>query len=88
MSVVPQRLFSGVRLFSNLAILFAVLVSLLFRSLIDSNNLSWQVVLSVIALMIGIPHGAVVISLRFLEQTAGASERSSLFMLPLPQWRF
>ena len=59
MSVVPQRLFSGVRLFSNLAILFAVLVSLLFRSLIDSNNLSWQVVLSVIALMIGIPHGAV-----------------------------
>ncbi|MEI6513682.1 MAG: Brp/Blh family beta-carotene 15,15'-dioxygenase [bacterium] len=59
MNSVPKRLFLRVRLFSNLAILFAVVVSLFFRTVIDESNLSWQVLLSVLALMVGIPHGAV-----------------------------
>ena len=59
MDSVAQRLFTGVRLFSNISVLFAVFASLLFRSLINENNLTWQVVLSVLALIIGIPHGAV-----------------------------
>lgn len=59
MDSVQLRLFSRVRLFSNGAILFAVVASLLFHALISENNLTWQVVLSVMALMIGIPHGAV-----------------------------
>ena len=59
MDSVQFRLFSRVRLFSNSAILFAIVASFLFHALISENNLTWQVVLSVIALMIGIPHGAV-----------------------------
>jgi len=59
MDSVQLRLFSRVRLFSNSAILFAIVASFLFHALISENNLTWQVVLSVIALMIGIPHGAV-----------------------------
>ena len=59
MNHVASRLFNQVRLFSNLAIIFATLVSVLFQGVINSGDLSWQVVLSVLALAIGIPHGAV-----------------------------
>jgi Brp/Blh family beta-carotene 15,15'-monooxygenase len=59
MNPVASRLFNQVRLFSNLAIIFAILVSVLFQGVINSGDLSWQVVLSVLALAIGIPHGAV-----------------------------
>jgi len=59
MNQVASRLFNQVRLFSNLAIIFAILVSVLFQGVINSGDLSWQVVLSVLALAIGIPHGAV-----------------------------
>jgi len=59
MSLVSNRLFLRVRLFSNLAIFLAVVSSILFRTIIGSNNLTWQVFLSVFALMVGIPHGAV-----------------------------
>lgn len=59
MNQVASRLFNQVRLFSNLAVIFAILVSVLFQGIINSGDLSWQVVLSVLALAIGIPHGAV-----------------------------
>jgi len=59
MNQVASRLFIHVRLFSNLAAIFAILVSVLFQGAIDSGDLSWQVVLSILALAIGIPHGAV-----------------------------
>ena len=59
MNQVASRLFNQVRLFSNLAIIFAILVSVIFQRVIDANNLAWQIVLSVFALAIGIPHGAV-----------------------------
>ena len=59
MNQVASRLFNQVRLFSNLAVIFAILVSVLFQGVINSGDLSWQVVLSALALAIGIPHGAV-----------------------------
>jgi Brp/Blh family beta-carotene 15,15'-monooxygenase len=59
MNQVASRLFNQVRLFSNLAVIFAILVSVLFQGAINSSDLSWQVVLSILALAIGIPHGAV-----------------------------
>jgi len=59
MNPVASRLFNQVRLISNLSIIFAILVSVLFQGVINSGDLSWQVVLSVLALAIGIPHGAV-----------------------------
>ena len=59
MNQVASRLFNQVRLFSNLAVIFAILVSVLFQGVINSGNLTWQVLLSVLALAIGIPHGAV-----------------------------
>ena len=55
----PGRLFATVRRFSNAAILLAVIASLLLRHLIHDTNLSWQIALSIMALLIGIPHGAV-----------------------------
>jgi len=59
MKPVSGRLFTVARTFSRGAIICAVIASLLFRQLISDSNLSWQIGLSVVALLIGIPHGAV-----------------------------
>jgi hypothetical protein len=59
MKAASGRLFTGVRSFSQYAIFFAIITSLIFRHLVIQTNLSWQVALSLVALLIGIPHGAV-----------------------------
>jgi Brp/Blh family beta-carotene 15,15'-monooxygenase len=59
MKPVSGRLFTVARSFSRGAIIFAVIASLFFRQLISHSNLSWQLGLSIVALLIGIPHGAV-----------------------------
>jgi len=51
-------LFSRVRLFSTVSVSLAILTSLIFSDLLGSSSMSWQVVIAVIALVIGIPHGA------------------------------
>jgi Brp/Blh family beta-carotene 15,15'-monooxygenase len=58
MSVAQRQIFSNTRRFSSLATLFVVLLSLLFSRLIDTAGITWQVVIALIALAIGIPHGA------------------------------
>ena len=52
------RLFNWVRNFSTLAVLVAILLSLIFSNLLGSSSMGWQVFFAVIALAIGIPHGA------------------------------
>ena len=51
--------FGLVRRFSTLAVLFAIGLSLIFNATLGSDHLGWQVVIALIALGIGIPHGAV-----------------------------
>ena len=51
-------LFKQVRLFSTGAVAFAILLSLTFSELFTESSMGWQVVIAVIALAIGIPHGA------------------------------
>ena len=51
-------LFDRVRLFSTVSVSLAILTSLIFSDLLGSSSMSWQVVIAVIALAIGIPHGA------------------------------
>ena len=51
-------LFKRVRLFSTISVTLGILLSLLFSDLLGEGSMGWQVVIAVIALAIGIPHGA------------------------------
>ena len=51
-------LFKQVRLFSSVAAAIGILLSLIFSELLQTSSMGWQVVVAVIALAIGIPHGA------------------------------
>ena len=53
-----QRLFNATRSYSQLFVGVAVVLSILFTAFLGSDNLNWQISLAVIALIIGIPHGA------------------------------
>jgi len=47
-----------VRKYSRFAVGFAIVLSLAFSRFIEDTSISWQVVIALIALAIGIPHGA------------------------------
>ena len=51
-------LFKQVRFFSSIAAAVGILITLIFSELLNSNSMSWQVVIAIIALAVGIPHGA------------------------------
>ena len=51
-------LFKRVRFFSSIAAAVGILLTLVFSELFNTGSLGWQVVIAVIALAIGIPHGA------------------------------
>ena len=51
-------LFKQVRFFSSIAAMVGVLLSLVFSELLNSSSMGWQVVVAILALAIGIPHGA------------------------------
>lgn len=51
--------FGLVRRLSTLAALLGIGLSLIFKAALGSNHLGWQVAIALIALAIGIPHGAV-----------------------------
>jgi Brp/Blh family beta-carotene 15,15'-monooxygenase len=51
-------LFNRVRLFSTISVIVAILASLAFSNLLGKSSMGWQVIIAVVALAIGIPHGA------------------------------
>ena len=51
-------LFKRVRFFSSIAAAVGILLTLIFSELLNSSSMGWQVVVAIIALAIGIPHGA------------------------------
>ena len=58
MPVLELELFLKVRKFSRLAIGIAIALSFIFAQVISTSNITWQVVVALIALAVGIPHGA------------------------------
>ena len=52
------KLFSRVRTFSSAIVAAAIALSILFSSWLGADSLNWQVFMAVVALAIGIPHGA------------------------------
>ena len=51
-------LFTRVRFFSTISVSLAILTSLIFSDLSGQGTMGWQVIIAVVALAIGIPHGA------------------------------
>ena len=51
-------LFTRVRLFSTFSVILAILASLFFPGFLGQGSRGWQVIIAVVALAIGIPHGA------------------------------
>jgi Brp/Blh family beta-carotene 15,15'-monooxygenase len=58
LSGIELSLFQKVRKYSRWAVVVAILASLIFAQVIESSDNTWQVVIAVIALAVGIPHGA------------------------------
>lgn len=52
------RLFSQVRSFSSTVVISAIVLSLALSQFLGENSTHWQVVIAVLALAVGIPHGA------------------------------
>jgi Brp/Blh family beta-carotene 15,15'-monooxygenase len=52
------RLFNSVRNFSSASAAAAIFLSVMFSGLLGKASMSWQIALAIIALAIGIPHGA------------------------------
>ena len=58
MAEIELDLFLKVRKFSRLAVGIAILASLAFSQVIESSDTTWQVIVALLALAVGIPHGA------------------------------
>lgn len=52
------RTFAAVRLYSTATIILVAILSLIFSAWLGKESLNWQVALAVLALAVGIPHGA------------------------------
>lgn len=52
------RLFSQVRTFTSIAVIIAIALSLIFSQFLGESSIQWQVAIAVMALALGIPHGA------------------------------
>jgi Brp/Blh family beta-carotene 15,15'-monooxygenase len=58
MEMAKLKTFSVVRTFSSAIVALAIVLSIIFSSWLGSESLNWQVAMAVVALAIGIPHGA------------------------------
>lgn len=52
------KVFNGVRTFSSAAVMALLVLSIIFSQIFEGSDLRWQVIVALIALAIGIPHGA------------------------------
>jgi hypothetical protein len=59
MEAVKFRLFNQVRNISSSLVAMAILISILCSAWLGADSLNWQIVLAIVALAIGIPHGAI-----------------------------
>ena len=59
MEAVRFRLFNQVRNISSLLVATTIALSILFSAWLGTESLNWQIVMAIIALAIGTPHGAI-----------------------------
>ena len=59
MEAVKFRLFNQIRNISSTLVAITILLSLVFSAWLGSDSLNWQIVMAIVALAIGIPHGAI-----------------------------
>ena len=59
MEAVKFRLFNQVRNISSSIVALAILLSIIFSAWLGSESLNWQIAMTIVALAIGIPHGAI-----------------------------
>ncbi len=59
MEAVRFRLFNQVRNISSILVAITIVLSLVFSAWLGSDSLNWQIVMAIVALAIGIPHGAI-----------------------------
>jgi Brp/Blh family beta-carotene 15,15'-monooxygenase len=59
MEAVRFRLFNQVRNISSVFVAITILLSILFSAWLGSDSLNWQIAMTIVALAIGIPHGAI-----------------------------
>ena len=58
MSSAQAKIFDTTRRLSSIAVALVVLLSVALNNLIDASSITWQIVIALIALAVGIPHGA------------------------------
>jgi Brp/Blh family beta-carotene 15,15'-monooxygenase len=58
MAEIELDLLLKVRKYSRYAVAIAIVLSFIFAQLIEDSSITWQVVIALVALAIGIPHGA------------------------------
>jgi Brp/Blh family beta-carotene 15,15'-monooxygenase len=58
MSSAQAKIFDSTRRFSSAAVALVVFLSVFLSKVIESSSITWQVVVALIALAVGIPHGA------------------------------
>ena len=58
MSSAQAKIFDNTRRISSIAVATVVILSLILGNFIDESSITWQVVIALVALGVGIPHGA------------------------------
>jgi len=58
MSSAQAKIFETTRRFSSISVAIVVILSLVFERLISESSITWQIVVALVALAVGIPHGA------------------------------
>ena len=58
MSSAQAKIFDNTRRISSIAVASVVVLSLVLGSYIDNSSMTWQVIIALVALAVGIPHGA------------------------------
>ena len=58
MSSAQAKIFDNTRRISSIAVASVVILSLILGNFIDKSSITWQVVIALVALGVGIPHGA------------------------------
>ena len=58
MSSAQAKIFDNIRRISSIAVATVVILSLILGNFIEKSSITWQVVIALVALGVGIPHGA------------------------------
>ena len=78
MAEIELDLLLKVRKYSRFAVAIAIVLSFIFAQLIEDASITWQVVIALVALAIGIPHGALD---HLVTLPRGSAKKMTLFIV-------